>query len=74
MLQPKILAYAFNAMTINVYVFNYYFSTTSHCGDETALGAGWSVVGAVQSPAGSRDSSVGIATRYGLDGPGIESR
>ena len=22
----------------------------------------------------SRDSSVGIATRYGLDGPGIESR
>ena len=22
---------------------------------------------------GSRDSSVGIATRYGLDGPGIES-
>jgi hypothetical protein len=23
---------------------------------------------------GSRDSSVGIATRYGLDGPGIESR
>ena len=24
--------------------------------------------------AGGRDSSVGIATRYGLDGPGIESR
>ena len=23
---------------------------------------------------GGRDSSVGIATRYGLDGPGIESR
>jgi hypothetical protein len=23
---------------------------------------------------GSRDSSVGIATGYGLDGPGIESR
>jgi hypothetical protein len=23
---------------------------------------------------GSRDSSVGVATRYGLDGPGIESR
>ena len=23
---------------------------------------------------GARDSSVGIATRYGLDGPGIESR
>jgi hypothetical protein len=23
---------------------------------------------------GSRDSSVGIATRYGLEGPGIESR
>jgi hypothetical protein len=23
---------------------------------------------------GDRDSSVGIATRYGLDGPGIESR
>ena len=23
---------------------------------------------------GSRDSSVGIATHYGLDGPGIESR
>jgi len=23
---------------------------------------------------GNRDSSVGIATRYGLDGPGIESR
>ena len=23
---------------------------------------------------GSRDSSVGRATRYGLDGPGIESR
>jgi hypothetical protein len=23
---------------------------------------------------GSRDSAVGIATRYGLDGPGIESR
>jgi len=23
---------------------------------------------------GSRDSSVGITTRYGLDGPGIESR
>jgi len=22
----------------------------------------------------SRDSSVGLATRYGLDGPGIESR
>ena len=26
------------------------------------------------SPTGSRDSSVGIATHYGLDGPGIESR
>jgi hypothetical protein len=23
---------------------------------------------------GGRDSSIGIATRYGLDGPGIESR
>ena len=23
---------------------------------------------------GGRDSSVGIATRYGMDGPGIESR
>jgi hypothetical protein len=61
-------------MTVNVYIFNDYYSTTSHYGDETALGAGWSVVEAVQSPAGSRDSSVGIETRYGLDGPGIESR
>ena len=26
------------------------------------------------SVTGGRDSSVGIATRYGLDGPGIESR
>ena len=26
------------------------------------------------SNVGDRDSSVGIATRYGLDGPGIESR
>jgi hypothetical protein len=25
-------------------------------------------------PSVRRDSSVGIATRYGLDGPGIESR
>ena len=24
---------------------------TSHCSDETALGAGWSVIGSVQSPA-----------------------
>ena len=24
-------------------------------------------------PSGNRDSSVGTATRYGLDGPGIES-
>ena len=28
----------------------------------------------VQNIFRSRDSSVGIATRYGLDGPGIESR
>ena len=27
----------------------------------------------INVPSGSRDSSVGIATRYGLDGPGIES-
>ena len=27
-----------------------------------------------QTHAGGRDGSVGIATRYGLDGPGIESR
>ena len=26
------------------------------------------------TPDGGRDSSVGIATRYGMDGPGIESR
>jgi hypothetical protein len=26
------------------------------------------------APTFGRDSSVGIATRYGLDGPGIESR
>ena len=29
---------------------------------------------AIYSTPGSRDSSVGIATRYGLDGPGIESQ
>jgi hypothetical protein len=28
----------------------------------------------VQSHVGSRDSVVGIATHYGLEGPGIESR
>jgi hypothetical protein len=28
----------------------------------------------LRSPAGGRDRVVGIATRYGLDGPGIESR
>jgi hypothetical protein len=28
----------------------------------------------VYEDSGSRDSSVGIATRYGLEGPGIESR
>ena len=28
----------------------------------------------VHLPIGGRDSVVGIATRYGLDGPGIESR
>ena len=31
-------------------------------------------VGRTHQTAGGRDSSVGIATRYGLDGPGIESR
>ena len=29
---------------------------------------------ALVATAGGRDSSVGIATHYGLDGPGIESR
>ena len=33
-----------------------------------------SVMAGVHLPKRSRDSSVGIATRYGLDGPGIESR
>jgi len=28
----------------------------------------------IQAQIGTRDSSVGIATRYRLDGPGIESR
>ena len=32
------------------------------------------VIMVASSPAGGRDSSVGIATRYGLDGPAIESR
>jgi len=37
----------------------------------------WSVVSTLhrKKPLGTgRDSSVGMATRYGLDGPGIESR
>jgi hypothetical protein len=32
------------------------------------------VFGPVDDVLGGQDSSVGIATRYGLDGPGIESR
>jgi len=31
---------------------------TGHCSDETALGAGWSVIGAVQSPALLREIRV----------------
>ena len=34
----------------------------------------WDNLVNISSIIGGRDSSVGIATRYGLDGPGIESR
>ena len=34
----------------------------------------WDVVNAITRRVVGQDSSVGIATRYGLDGPGIEFR
>jgi hypothetical protein len=34
----------------------------------------WTTYCGCSQQTGGRDSSVGIATRYGLDGPGIESR
>jgi hypothetical protein len=43
----------------------------SHYDSEQEL---WQIILEHWRPTGNRDSSVGIATRYGLEGPGIESR
>jgi hypothetical protein len=43
---------------------------TYHCETDIALSVRFVYV---TLPPGSRDSSVGITTRYGLEGPGIES-
>ena len=45
-----------------------------NCSPHISIAAAWLPVGSCPFLNRSRDSSVGIATRYGMGGPGIESR